>query len=150
MKVLYAAVLYPIHDTPCILLVLTYVLVVNVCMVLDFIFTAVNTNTCSKYGLLVLACDMLLVCIHSRSYSRSVARPKFMTRTTKYYRKRASVRVQQYHNTSKYVVNGTVRTRMIRTRYILRILVSRDTGSVSRPHTHWYASTSIAERGLVV
>ena len=59
---------------------------------------------------------------------------------------RTSVRVQQYH----MYCTSSVRTRMIRTRYILRILRSHDTSSVSRLHTHWHASTSIAERGLVV
>ena len=79
--------------------------------------------------------------MHSFSFVLEVRGP------IKYHRKRA------YFGTSTavpYVVYGTVRTRMIRTRHILRILVSHDTGSVSRSHTHWYASTSIAERGFVV
>ena len=54
-----------------------------------------------------------------------------MTRTTKYHGKRG------YFGTStavrvRYVVYGTARTRMIHTKSILRILVSHDTGSVSR------------------
>ena len=80
---------------------------------------------------------MLLVRVHSRSYSRSVAHPKIpitihdMTRTSKYHSKRA------YFGTStalpyQYVVYGTVRTHIIRTRYILRFFVTHDTGSVSR------------------
>ena len=111
-------------------LYLHYVLVFTVCMVVGIILLYI------MYGMVYWQHDMLLVCIYSRSYSRSVDRPKSrvndMTRATKYHRKRA------YFGTSTavpYVVHGTVRTRMIRTRYIIRTLVSHDTGNVSRPHT---------------
>ena len=70
-----------------------------------------------------------------------------------------------------YVVYGTVHTRMIRTTGVyygssyrmipaafhghtltgMRVpVLQNEDSSFSRPHTHWYASISVAERGLVV
>ena len=98
--------------------------------------------------------DMLLVCftlVRTRGpWPDQKSRVNDMTHTTKYHRKRAYFGASTAVPYQVCSVRYTVRIRMIRTRYILRILVSHDTGSVSRPHTHWYASTSVAERGLVV
>ena len=109
MNVLYTAVSHAMHGRPCI-----YFLFLRTFSLLSYVWYLAS-YCCNNVGMDYWQYDVLLVCIHSRSYLRFVARPKIPSKwhdTTKYHRKQA------YFWTSTsvpYVVYGTVRTRMIHT-----------------------------------
>ena len=114
INILYTAGSYAMHDTPYRLLVPTYHMFSQLSyipgMLFGIIITAVNI-----VSMVYWQYDMLLVCIHSRSYLRSVAQPSIT----------GSERTSVSYGYSSTICSAPHRPYSYDTyhRYILRILV---------------------------